>query len=346
MFITIGMVGVIKKGYNPLTDKAGLVFFLVNLLILNGISILAKLIANGSGIWIPKSQPKPKVIQRVMSYFFGLRLKIKKNRKATLRPDEKRRASVAKRNTNLKTRKSFSLIRLPLGPEVDSIQQDIMAQEKSRDTLKNGLYLSPDFRDLFIRTQKEWIRSRIRMILTPRTRYQHRDTILREFGRVYGFIERETAETQGEFYSDKKAEKQDFVAVWNYKSSKKKLMIRRVSLFWLNRARKLKKAKGEIGMFMELNTNDKCCFCGATYGLRNEPIDSIDEVFFQKFIRMIGAKNPRNIWSYDLKEWQKFFFKTAKLRTTCYNCTLQINIRYQKSKVLKEKAATKRQSLL
>ena len=79
------------------------------------------------------------------------------------------------------------------------------------------------------------------------------------------------------------------------------------------------KVKSQIGGILEKITAAECDFCQSRWGLKCEPINNI-EILFYRFLRKFGYS--RDHWSVD--DWQNYFAQHSVIRTLCYECYEEI----------------------
>lgn len=347
MLVVIGLVGVLKRNYNPWTDKAGLLFWGANLLLMVFLTQVAKFFAQAGGLWVPKTESKRQrsTLAKIFKNFFGFRkepdLKQKPQRKNSSRVTQ--RKTLVKHNTLRGRGQPHRVVgmTLKIDQRVFEVQNDIILQEKRMQNLETTLFSDPKFKLMFLQTQIDWIRANINAILTPRTQVMHRDVILNGFTRVYGSIElkgdmfkKKTLNEEGHFG------KQDYECTWSMMSSTKKSKTTKIISFWLSHVRILMEAKSQVGRLIERQIQEQCCFCDSREGLRCESIESIRDLFFRDYIPMVSGEFSLASLSWVVTHWQDYFLANATFRTICYTCSSEIEAQY-----LSTPASPLRQSL-
>ena len=85
---------------------------------------------------------------------------------------------------------------------------------------------------------------------------------------------------------------------------------------WLFQAKFLYKIKSQVAGKLEQLSAPSCGYCGTTWGLKCENINSIKRIF-DGFIED-NSYYSRESW--DIEDWQQYFGTHAVLRTVCYAC--------------------------
>lgn len=82
-------------------------------------------------------------------------------------------------------------------------------------------------------------------------------------------------------------------------------------------------------------------FCRATYGLKPELIQNIEDLFF-----MFLKDKRQDLVNYDIVAWQQYFIKHGSVRTICIDCSTAIEKFYLKVKKEMQKHQLKKENKL
>lgn len=89
--------------------------------------------------------------------------------------------------------------------------------------------------------------------------------------------------------------------------------------YWARRAKLSLKINSQIAGILEKITNPDCDFCGKKWGLKCEPINNLENTFYE-FLRSYGF----SLKSWNTDDWQNYFQKNSVTRTICYECFEEI----------------------
>ena len=176
-----------------------------------------------------------------------------------------------------------------------------------------------NFKTKFITLNKNWYHpikrlfDNIRTILTPRTIFEHRNTLISKLNSINGPPALEVV-TPLSFINNFK---------YVLDISEKELLkgslgesFMKIIKAWRIRARRRMRIKSQIAGILELLTEPACLFCQGTWGLKCESIDNEEDVF----LRFLISKRLTLLEDWEPREWQEFFRENSVFRTVCYSC--------------------------
>ena len=157
--------------------------------------------------------------------------------------------------------------------------------------------------------------------MTPRTVFKHRNLLLSKMNHIHGPGEASTMEFEFEDKYERGLVRFDRSEREEIRNSLP-LSFVKIMLFWIERSRRLRKARSQVAGLMESITKPFCQWCGTAWALSCESIGSVEETFNQ-FMRLPlerpGA-DPEEDSHWDVKRWQKHFLENTTFRTLCFRC--------------------------
>mmetsp|Transcript_9638 Transcript_9638/g.9304 ORF Transcript_9638/g.9304 Transcript_9638/m.9304 type:complete len:233 (+) Transcript_9638:3628-4326(+) len=112
---------------------------------------------------------------------------------------------------------------------------------------------------------------------------------------------------------------------------------RAIIKFWIIRARIKQKVTIQVNRIIEGKIQPNCLYCGASFGLRVELIQNIENLFYS-FLQ----EGNYTLADYDALQWQAYFSEFGSFRTLCLDCIEYID-RYNarvKRELRKQEART------
>ncbi|CAD8119952.1 unnamed protein product [Paramecium sonneborni] len=200
------------------------------------------------------------------------------------------------------------------------------------------------FKNLFVTSNKQWLADNIQLILTPKTLKSKRKIILDKFNSIYGLLEKKNEEDPVAGFDN----------AWNFRQFAKnssRIELARASpqkfnkrvdnmseatkailKYWLYRSRNMKIAIKYIGGLLEKITKPFCEYCGLNWGLGVDTETRIEDIYL-RFLKQKGLKAISLNMGTEIDDWQNFFPKQCKFRTTCFICNVFMVEELQKDKV-------------
>lgn len=153
-----------------------------------------------------------------------------------------------------------------------------MIEDKKVQRVAETKFNKQEYQEQFFQKNKSNLKSRFKQIFSPNTVEKNKTEIFKAFQEIYGKLDRKklsfvTMEQNFESYKLKTNLKNKVT------ESTKSLL-----LYWLRRVQRLIEIKKQVARLLEKHTNIQCDYCGSNWGLRNENIQNIEEVYcaFQK----------------------------------------------------------------
>ncbi|CAD8125159.1 unnamed protein product [Paramecium sonneborni] len=205
-------------------------------------------------------------------------------------------------------------------------------------------FTNDHFKNLFVTSNKQWLADNIQLILSPKTLKQKRKIILDKFNSIYGPLEKKNEEDPVAGFDN----------AWNFrqfaKNSQRIEMARtspqkfnkridnmseatkEILKYWLYRSRNMKTAIKYIGGLLEKITKPFCEYCGLNWGLGVDTETRIEDIYL-RFLKQKGLKQISLNMGTEIDDWQNFFPKQCRFRTTCFICNVFMVEEMQKDKV-------------
>eukprot|EP01017_Pseudomicrothorax_dubius_P004842 TRINITY_DN11081_c0_g1_i1.p1 TRINITY_DN11081_c0_g1~~TRINITY_DN11081_c0_g1_i1.p1 ORF type:complete len:400 (-),score=86.45 TRINITY_DN11081_c0_g1_i1:95-1234(-) len=196
-----------------------------------------------------------------------------------------------------------------------------------RSNFETKLFANPGFRRHFMKENMQWIKENLPLVFSPRTTKIHRPKIIARFKRLTGGVPADDSVEESHEERDR--------AMHGMEKATARRRLRPsfpfVMTVWLYRARFIRIIRGQVSGIMELLTSPRCEFCGCSWTLRTELVQSIENLF-KKFIQDVP---DQSLSAWDIPKWQEYFDRNAILRTLCFECSEDLLYAHERGETLK-----------